>query len=189
MEIDPKNLAIGGVSAGGHLTAILAQRCHAKQIPLKLQILSVPVTDCAALNDDWSVPPNCAYNSYIENLWAPCLPLERIQFFMKHFLGDRNPHPPPAANPAIFPPEVELSPIKAKSLKGLAPALVTTSDVDILRDDGEAYAKRLAEDGVPIKLKRYMGVPHIFLFMDGALPEARKYIQTCCDELRSVFGT
>lgn len=107
---------------------------------------------------------------------------------MKHFLGDKNPHPPPVANPSILPPEVELSPIKATSLSGLAPALVTTSDVDVLRDDGEAYAKRLAEDGVPVKAKRYMGVPHVFLFMDVALPEAREYIQRCCDELKSVFG-
>lgn len=187
MKIDPENLAIGGASAGGHLTAILAQRCLAKQIPIKLQILSVPVTDCTALNDDWSVPPDCPYNSYIENVSVPCLPLERIQFFMKHFLGEKNPHPPPAANPAILPPEVELSPMKAKSLKGLAPALITTSDIDVLRDDGEEYARRLVADGVPVKLKRYMGVPHIFLFMDGALPEAREYIQRCCDELKSVF--
>jgi acetyl esterase/lipase len=188
LKIDPENLAIGGVSAGGHLSAVLAQRCLAKQIPIKLQILSVPATDFTACNDDWSVPPDCPYNSYIENVSVPCLPLERMQFFWKHLLGDKNPHLPPAADPAILPPEVELSPIKAKSLKGLAPALVTTSDVDVLRDEGEAYARRLAAEGVPVKLKRYMGVPHIFLIMDGVLPEAREYIQRCCDELKSVFG-
>lgn len=106
---------------------------------------------------------------------------------MKHFLGEKMPHPPPTANPAILPAEVELSPMKAGSLKGLAPAMINVADVDILRDDGEAYARKLLKDGVPVKLKRFMGVPHTFLFMDGALPEAREYIQDCCNELKKAF--
>src|SRR5437762_2061563 len=151
LHIDPTNITIGGVSAGGHLAAIIAQRCLAKNIPLKLQILSVPVTDLTALDDNWSIKPDCPYNSYLENASAPCLPLERLQFFMKHFLGEKMPHPPPSANPAILSPEVELSPMKAESVKGLAPAMISTADVDILRDDGEAYAKKLLTDGVQVK--------------------------------------
>jgi acetyl esterase/lipase len=181
-------VAIGGCSAGGHLAAVVAQRCLAKNIPLKLQILTVPATDLSSLADDYSIRPDCPYNSYLENASAPCLPLERMQFFMKHFLGEKMPRPPPAANPAILPPEVELSPMKATSLKGLAPAMINTADVDVLRDDGEAYARKLSENGVPVKLKRYMGVPHPWMVMDGALQEARDYIQDCCDQLKIAFG-
>ena len=98
------------------------------------------------------------------------------------------PHPPPAANPAILPPEIELSPMKAVNLKGLAPAVINTADVDMLRDDGEAYAKKLADEGVNVKLKRYMGVPHPFVFMDAALEQAREYIHDCCEALKTAFA-
>jgi acetyl esterase/lipase len=182
------NIAIGGCSAGAHLAAVLAQRCLAKDIPLKSQILTVPTTDLSYLAEDYSIRPDCPYNSYLENASAPCLPLERMRFFMKHFLGEKMPHPPPAANPAILSPEVELSPMKATSLKGLAPAIINTADVDILRDDGEAYARKLSENGVQVKLKRYMGVPHPFTHMDGALEEAREYTQDCCDQLKMAFS-
>jgi acetyl esterase/lipase len=187
LKVDPHNMAIGGVSAGAHLTAILAQRSHALNIPLKLQILTVPATDLTALSADWSLPPSCPYPSYHENAQAPCLPLERVQYFLKYLLGPKMPDPVPAANPAILPPEVELSPIKAAALAGLAPAMVSTAEVDMLRDDGEEYARRLQAEGVRVRVKRFRGVPHPFTFMDQALPEAREYIQDCCDALKLVF--
>jgi acetyl esterase/lipase len=187
LGIDPSNIAIGGVSAGGQLSAVLAQRCHALKIPLKLQILTVPMTDLTLFTDDWSIPSTSQYPSYRENAETPTLPLVRLQFLLRHWLGKRPPHPPPAANPAILSPEVELSPMKAVSVRGLAPALVVTSDVDIIRDDGEAYAKKLMADGVQVKAKRFIGVPHLFTSMDGALPEAREYIQMCVDALKDAF--
>jgi acetyl esterase/lipase len=181
-------MAIGGVSAGAHLTAILAQRCNALNIPLKLQILTVPATDLTALSpQNWSLPSTCPYPSYLQNSSAPCLPLARMQFFLTHFLGPSMPTPLPVANPSILPPEVELSPMKAESVKGLAPAMVSTADVDVLRDDGEMYARKLEAGGVSVRCKRFMGVPHPFTFMNEALPEAREYIQDCCDALKLVF--
>ena len=189
LRIDAENMAIGGVSSGGHLAAIVAQRCRTVGIHLKSQILTVPITDLTALDDHWNIRPDCPYSSYLENASAPCLSIERMQFFMNHFLGPSMPHPPPAANPAILPPEVELSPIKAGSLKGLAPAMVNTADVDPIRDDGEAYARKLQADGVPVRLKRFMGMPHPFMFMDGALPEAREYVQDSVDALKRAFSS
>jgi acetyl esterase/lipase len=188
LRINTLNIAIGGGSAGGHLAAILAQRCLAKKIPLKLQILSVPATDLTALDDNWNIRADCPYDSYLENALAPGLPLERIQFFLKFFLGEKMPNPLPTANPAILSPEVELSPMKTENVSGLAPAMISTADVDILRDEGEAYAKKLSAQGVPVKLKRYMGVSHPFMFMDGVLQEARDYIRDCCDELTKAFN-
>ena len=188
LGIDAENIIIGGVSAGGHLAAIIAQRCLALQIPLKLQILTVPAVDLTALDEMWNIRPDCFYPSYAENAKAPLFPVERMQYFLKHFLGPQMPLPLPAANPAILSSEIELSPIKAGSLRGLAPALISTADVDMLRDEGEAYAWKLEADGVNVDLKRFMGVPHPFMFMAGALPEAREYIQRCCDAMKISFG-
>lgn len=188
LKIDLNNLAIGGVSAGAHLTAVLAQRCRALSIPLKLQILNVPATDLSFLSPkDYSIPASCPYPSFLENSLAPCLPLERMQFFMHHLLGPQFPSPLPMADPCILSPEVELSPMLAETLEGLAPALVSTADVDILRDQGELYAKRLEQEGVRVRLRRFMGVAHPFAFMDGALPQAREYIKDCIDALKTVF--
>ena len=159
-----------------------------ENIPLKLQILTVPATDLTALDDNWNIRADCPYNSYFENISAPGLPLVRMKFFLKLFLGKKRPNPLPAAYPAILFPEVELSPILAENVKGLAPAMINTTDVDILRDEGEAYATKLSTQGVQVKLKRYMGVPHPFMFMDGALQEARDYGQDCCDELAKAFN-
>ena len=97
------------------------------------------------------------------------------------------PHPPPSANPSILSPQVELSLMKSESIKDSAPPMINTADVDVLRDDGETYAKKLSADGVQVKFKRFMGVPHPFVFMDDALKEAREYIQDSCDELKKVF--
>jgi acetyl esterase/lipase len=181
-------MAIGGVSAGGHLAAIIAQRCLALKIPLKLQILTVPVLDLTALTDDYSIPPDCEYPSYLENASAPYLTVERMQFFYKCLLGPRRPDPPPVAHPAILPADIELSPVKAASLKGLAPAMIHVADVDPLRDEGEAYARKLSHDGVQVQLKRWMGLPHLFSVFDKALPEAREYTIARVEALTRAFA-
>ena len=68
---------------------------------------------------------------------APCLLLEQVQFFMKHFLGETMTNPPSSANSSILPPEVELSLMKAESVKGLTSAMIGTAAVDVIRDDRE----------------------------------------------------
>lgn len=107
---------------------------------------------------------------------------------MRHLLGPQFPDPIPVAELCVLGADVELSPMKAGTLKGLAPALVSTADVDILRDDGEEYARKLRGEGVEVRIKRYMGVPHPFVMMDDGLEEAREYILDCCDSLRRVFN-
>lgn len=187
LGIDKNNVAIGGVSAGGHLAAILAQRCLAMGIPLKLQILTVPALDLHALADDWSIPPDCPYRSHAENQFAPGLNLQFAQFFMTHLLGPTRPHPTPSASPSVLPAEVELSPLKADTLTGLPPALITVADVDMLRDEGLLYAERLKKDGVEVKVKKVMGVAHGFVMMEG-LKEAADYIHDCYFELNKAFS-
>ena len=117
---NPANIAIDGVSAGGHLAVIIAQRCLAKNIPFKLQILT-------ALDDNWSIKPDCPYNSCLENASASCLLSEQVQFFMKHFLGEKMSHPSSSVNLSILSPEVELSLMKAESVKDLTSAMIDTA--------------------------------------------------------------
>ena len=68
------------------------------------------------------------------------------------------------------------SPILAESLKGLPPALLVTCECDPLLDEGEAYAKRLAEAGVPVRLERFDGQIHAFLQMGGFVDDTERLL-------------
>jgi acetyl esterase len=64
--------------------------------------------------------------------------------------------------------------MKGSHLKELAPAVIATADVDMLRDDRETYARKLRENCVSVRLKKYINVPHPFMFMEAALCRTSK---------------
>ena len=66
------------------------------------------------------------------------------------------------------------SPLLADDLAGLPPAFVLTAEMDPIRDEGEAYARRLQEFGVEVELKRYDGMPHGFFSFGAALDGAKE---------------
>jgi acetyl esterase len=163
---DPERVAIGGDSAGGNLTACVALRARDAGDPrLVHQLLVYPVTDAR-----FDTP------SYRDNAEGYFLSRSDMEWFWNHYL--RGPHD--ATHPYA-------SPLQARDLRGLPPATVITAEFDPLRDEGEAYAARLAEAGVPTELKRYDGVIHGFFSMGDVVAKGKVAMQDATVALRRAF--
>lgn len=163
---DPLRVAIGGESAGGNLATVtcLKARNEGGFMPMA-QLLIYPVTDIRM-----NTP------SYHENADAKPLYSAMMPWFWKHYLKDLRQGLEPYASPML-----------AGDLSGLPPAIVITAEVDPLRDDGELYAKRLEDAGVPVKAKRYTGVMHEFFGLTGVVGKATQAVEEAADELERLF--
>jgi acetyl esterase len=162
---DPARLAVGGDSAGGNLAAGVALRARADGPALAGQLLVYPNTD--QLADDPSM--RAADDRFLFNRHS-------VAWYRQHYLTD----PGDAAHPLA-------SPLRADQLAGLPPALVITAEYDPLRDQGEAYARRLADEGVQVQLSRYPGMAHGFFTMTGAVDASRAAIAQASSALRAWF--
>jgi acetyl esterase len=78
-----------------------------------------------------------------------------------------------------------VSPLHAKDLRGLPPAVIVTADCDPLRDDGIRYAERLRGAGVPVRFENYTGMPHAFLSIASLCPAAPICVDMLVEELRA----
>ena len=139
--VDGKNLAIVGNSVGGNMSAAVALMAKDNGGPeIKLQVLLWPVT-----NADFDT------NSYKELGEERFLTRNMMIWFWDNYLPDRDARR-----------EIYASPLQAslEQLRGLPPALVQTAENDVLRDEGEAYARKLNEAGVKVTLTRYAGLIH-----------------------------
>ena len=133
-----------GDSAGGNLSAVVAVRARDRKGPeIALQILIYPVTDADFDRPSYTDPEN-----------ALLLTREAMIWFWDHYVPD----PAQRAEP-------DASPLQTADLSGLPPAVVLTAEYDVLRDEGEAYAQRLADAGVPVDLRRYPGQMHGFFIL------------------------
>jgi acetyl esterase/lipase len=164
---DPTRLAIGGDSAGGNLTAVVAQMVRDRGGPsLVYQLLVYPVTD---YNFDTA--------SYRENADGYLLTKDAMVWFWNHYLRS-------AADGS----NLLASPLRAQNLRGLPPALILTAEFDPLRDEGEAYAARLREAGVPVTLKRYNGMIHGFFSLGAVFDQGKQAMAQAAAGLRAAFA-
>lgn len=163
---DGKRLAVAGDSAGGNLAAATALATRDKNGPaVALQVLIYP-----ALNT------NLDTASYHECATGFGLSRAAMAYFWKSYL----PKPEDGANPYA-------APLVAKELKGVAPALILTANYDVLRDDGEAYAARLKQAGVPVKCTRYLSMNHGFIRYGSIHEPAKRGLQEIADGLKKAF--
>ncbi|HQT72883.1 MAG TPA: alpha/beta hydrolase [Acidiphilium sp.] len=151
LGIDAKRLAVGGDSAGGNLAAVVAIDARDNAGPaIALQALVYPSTDMLG--------STASHEAFGENYM---LTKAMMTYFRAHYLRSE-------ADKADW----RASPMRAARHDRLPPALVITAGFDPLRDEGEAYARHLAEIGIAVTLRRFPGQIHGFLTMGRVIPEA-----------------
>lgn len=165
---DPNRIAVGGDSAGGNLAAVIPLMARDRKGPkISLQVLLYPVTDF----DTTTV-------SYIENGKGNYLEIPAMHWFNAQYLN----HDVDKMNPYA-------APLQAKDVSDLPPALVITCEYDVLRDEGEAYAERLHEAGVPVEHKRFDGQIHGFFWMPAVTKDADIAVELIKNALNKQFST
>lgn len=163
---DPNRVAVGGDSAGGNLATVVARLARDQHGPnLVYQLLIYPVAEQPGLTP-----------SYEQNANGYDLTREGMIWFWNHYLPDRATWTDPRA-----------APLRATDLSKLPPALVLTAEYDVLRDEGELYAQRLQEAGVPVRLIRYEGMIHGFVNRAGTIDRARAALDETCAILRDTL--
>ena len=150
LGIDNSRMAVGGDSAGGNLAAAVAL---AEVVPLKFQMLIYPAVDMRMESPSIS-----------ENANAPILTKAVMAWFVAHYINGVADKANISASPMLASDEL---------LKKMPPAIVITAQYDPLRDEGEAYGKRLVENGVSTTITRYNGAFHGFFNMITILDDAQ----------------
>jgi acetyl esterase len=167
---DASRMTICGDSAGGNLAAVTALRLRDEGGPRPIgQMLLYPVTD-------WHTPGT---PSYVENAEGYGLTRATMEWFLGHYIAD----------PATQATHPHAAPLRAPDLSGLPPAYVSTAEYDPLRDEGEAYTRRLREAGVKVTLTRFAGMNHGFLFWVGVVDRAGEAMAEACAWLRERAAT
>jgi acetyl esterase len=153
LGIDARRLAVAGDSAGGNLAASACVRARDERRPaIAAQLLVYPVLDHAF---DTA--------SYRENADGYNVTRRAMEWFWAHYLGPEGDGRSPVA-----------SPLRTRSLAGLPPAVIVTAGCDPLRDEGLAFAHRLARDGVDVELQHHPGMYHGFFGAVAQLPAAAR---------------
>jgi acetyl esterase len=168
---DPKRLAIAGDSVGGNVTAAVALIAKERQGPrFVAQLLFYPVTDASM-----------STGSYAQFADGPWLTKKAMAWYWDQYLPD-------TAKRA----EVHASPVNAsiEQLRGLPQTLLIVDENDVLRDEGEAYGRKLSQAGVPVTSLRYNGTLHDFMMLNpvAGTPAARAAVEQAGAYLRAAFA-
>src|SRR5712672_1979572 len=168
---DRLRLGVAGDSAGGNLAAATAIACRDAGIDLAAQLLVYPVTDVAGNFAD--AKQNARFPSRTENADGYFLSRAVMEWFCRHYLDDEK-----------HGADWRVSPLRATSLAGLAPATVCTAWFDPLRDEGEAYADALHAAGVENKRHQGLGLIHGYFGLSDACDAVRLEAQRARADLR-----
>jgi acetyl esterase len=151
-------LLVGGDSAGGNLSAVVALKARDRKGPtIEMQILVYPVTDCDFETTSYRDPANALFLTRESMIW-----------FWDQYAPD--------AFGRLHP---DASPLRSADTSNLPPAVVVTAEHDVLRDEGEIYATRMVKSGVEVHHRRFAGQMHGFFTMVDVLPgsgEAIAYV-------------
>lgn len=162
---DPERVAVGGDSAGGNLSAVVAHELRGDEPSLVAQLLIYPVTDFASER-----------GSHVANGEGFYLTRDEMAWFRAQYLGDGDRADPRA------------SPLLAGDLSGLPPALVVTAEFDPLLDDGRAYAEALEAAGVRVVYDRFDGLIHGFFGLGPFSETAARAVERVCADLRDLLA-
>lgn len=164
---DSSRIAVAGNSVGGNMTAALTLMAKDRNGPkISYQVLFVPATDASVDTD--------SYHEFATGRFLP-------RAFMKYGWDLYAPDEKTRNNPYV-------SPLRASNeeLKGLPPTLVVTAENDPLRDEGEAYARKLVDAGVPVATTRYNGTIHDFILLNALreLPGTKAALREASEGIR-----
>jgi acetyl esterase len=165
LGLDAKRLVVAGDSAGGNLAAAVAFKAKNTKGPsLRAQVLIYPAIDS-----------DCASKTYSSYASGYGLTRDSMQWYWKQYVGDRQTG-------------VYASPSKANSFTGMPETIIITAQYDILREEGETFAKKLKDAGVVVNHQRYDGVIHGFIHFAGAFDQGKKATTNIADQLKAMFA-
>ncbi|KAB8303632.1 hypothetical protein EYC80_005028 [Monilinia laxa] len=181
-NLDRQRFAVGGISAGAMLAAVTSHVCREEGMPLSFQILGVPVVDLDGYGPDGKLTEKGweRYGSYREMEFTVPLPVARMEYFTRHFFGEERDHT--TYN------NWKVSPMLATNFQNLAPALIMTAEMDLLRDEGEAYGEKMNAAGSKAEVIRMKGMPHTFMMMDDILENGMRYNREAIRALAATWG-
>lgn len=167
LGIDPSRVAVGGDSAGGNLAAVVSLLARDRGGPsVKFQLLIYPATDQRANSE-----------SHRRNGEGYLLTSDMMTWFRSQYHA--------GADEFL---DWRASPLLAESHANLPPALVLTAGYDPLVDEGQAYARALAQAGVPVESVCYEGQIHGFITMGKVIDEANEAVARCATALSTALG-
>jgi acetyl esterase/lipase len=141
--------------------------CRDKGIPLAFQTLGVPVCDLSIFTPTGELKHDQPYESYRELYYTQPLSAERMAYFHNYFLG--------TPRPKELDSDFRVSPILAKNFTGLAPALIITAEMDVLKDEGAAYGKKMNEAGSKAEVYMIKGACHLIAQLDDICEGGKEY--------------
>ena len=171
---DSTRIGVAGDSAGGNLAAVTAIACRDAGIKLAAQLLVYPVTDVAGNFAD--ARENARFPSRSENAEGYFLSRAVMEWFCGHYLED-----------VAHGTDWRVSPLRAKNLAGLAPAVVTTAWFDPLRDEGKAYADALSAAGVATRYHHGAGLIHGYFGLGEASETAKHEAQRARADFKTML--